>query len=57
MTAHELLKEQMPLVRRVEANLQAYGYKKGDADYNHAFETEIKYYRKFGWTVSKGEGV
>jgi hypothetical protein len=55
MTAPELLKEQMPLVRRIEANLQEYGYEKGAADYDHAFKTEIKYYRKFGWTVSKGE--
>ena len=53
MTAPELLKAQMPLVRQIEANLAAYGYKNSDEDYVKAFNTELAYYRKFGFT---GEG-
>lgn len=51
MTAPELLKAQMPLVRRVLANLSKYGYIIGTPEYDHAYEVEIKYYRKFGWTT------
>ena len=51
MTAPELLKAQMPLVRRVRANLAEYGYTIGTPEYDHAFRVEIDYYRKFGWYV------
>jgi hypothetical protein len=51
MTAPELLKAQMPLVRRIEINLQEYGYEKGSAEWYKAFEVELAYYRKFGWSV------
>ena len=55
MTAPQLLKAEMPLVRHVEAMLMAYGYKRGDAGYDHAFETEIKFCRMFGMTyIVKG---
>mgnify|MGYP003634645373 CR=1 FL=1 len=47
MTAPELLKAQMPLVRQVEANLHGYGYIKGTAEWREAFDTEITYYRQF----------
>ena len=49
MTAPELLQAEMPLVRRVEANLAAYGYVKGTIEWYHAFRVEIFYYRRFGW--------
>lgn len=52
MSAPQLLKAEMPLVRHVEAALLAYGYKKGDAGYDHAFETEIKFCRMFGGTFT-----
>lgn len=55
MTAPELLKAEMPLVRQVEANLQAYGYIKGTPDWHEAFGTEITYYRQFGPFVSGGK--
>jgi hypothetical protein len=53
MTAPELLKEQMPLVRRIEINLAGYGYVKGTAEYDKMFKFELAYYRKFGWEVKK----
>jgi hypothetical protein len=54
MTAPELLKAQMPLVRQCEANLQGYGYTKGTAEWHEAFDVEIAYYRQFGPEI-KGE--
>lgn len=57
MNAPQLLKAEMPLVRHVEAKLLAYGYKKGDADYDHAFETEIRFCRMFGVTYAVQEAA
>lgn len=51
MTAPELLKAEMPLVRIVETNLRRYGYIKGTKEWHDAFVIEISYYRKFGWSV------
>ena len=51
MKAPELLKAEMPLVHRVEENLKSYGYDKADQDYIRAFDIELAYYRKFGWTI------
>jgi hypothetical protein len=53
MTAPELLREQMPLVRRIVADLEANGYTKGTAEYNAMFDDMIKFHRWFGWTVQK----
>lgn len=47
MTAPELLKAQMPLVRQIEANLAAYGYTKGTPEYWKAYGYELSMYRKF----------
>jgi len=54
ISAPELLKAQMPLVRQCEANLQGYGYTKGTAEWHKAFDVEIAYYRQFGPEI-KGE--
>lgn len=51
MTAPELLKAEMPLIRRIRLNLAEMGYKFGDAEYLHLFDVQLSYYRKFGWTV------
>lgn len=53
MKAPELLKQQMPLVRRIEVNLKEYGYEKGTEEYKEAFNIELAYYRKYGWTVKE----
>lgn len=53
MTAPELLKAEMPLVRMIEANLAGYGYSKTDTDYIEHFNYELAYYRQFGWYVPK----
>ena len=51
MTAPELLKAQMPLVRQCEANLRRYGYTRGTPEWYKAFSTELAYYRQFGFTL------
>ena len=51
MTAPELLRAEMPLVRRIVADLTAHGYVKGTAEYNSVFNSTLNYYRKFGWTT------
>lgn len=48
LTAPELLKAEMPLVRLVERNLIGYGYLKGTPEWFQAFGTELAYYRQFG---------
>lgn len=53
MTAPELLKEQMPLVRQIESNLRGYGYTKGTPEWRSAFDTELTYYRRFGFAGSQ----
>lgn len=47
MTAPELLKAEMPLVRQCEANLVGYGYTKGTNEWYKAFNVEIAFYRQF----------
>lgn len=49
MTAPELLKAQMPLVRCIERTLAAYGYVAGTAEYTDHFNHAMNFYRKFGW--------
>lgn len=51
MTAPELLKAEMPLVYRIEANLQNDGYVKGTPEYCKMFLHWMAYYRKFGWST------
>ena len=53
MTAPELLKAQMPLVRQIESNLREYGYTQGAIEWYRAFDTELAYYRQFGFTGSQ----
>ena len=52
MTAVELLRAEMPLVRMIESNLHSYGYSKGTQEWRLAFDVELSYYRKFGWSLS-----
>lgn len=47
-TAPELLAAEMPLVRKIEKELAELGYTKEDADYEHMFNVNISFYRKFG---------
>lgn len=51
MTAPELLKQQMPLVRRIDTDLLALGYVKGSAEYDAMFTDMVKFHRWFGWKV------
>lgn len=53
MTAPELLRKEMPLVRRIVADLEANGYTKGTAEYTAMFDDMIKFHRWFGWTVKE----
>jgi len=45
--APELLRDQMPLVRRVLADLASYGYALGTPEHDIAFGELIRFYR---WT-------
>ena len=47
MTAPELLKRQMPMVREIESILEFYGYTKGTQEWKGMFEYQILFYRKF----------
>jgi len=47
MTAPELLKRELPLVRHLEALVKAYGYTPGTAEFINAFNVEITFYRKY----------
>lgn len=49
MTAPELLKAEMPLVRFIERELVECGYVKGTEAYNETFDDLLSFYRKFGW--------
>jgi hypothetical protein len=53
MTAPELLKQEMPLVRRIDADLAEHGYVKGSAEYYQMFADMVKFHRWFGWAVVK----
>lgn len=56
MTAPELLRQEMPLVQRIEADLAKDGYIKGSAEYNAMFVHAIKFHRRFGWSIqTQGE--
>lgn len=48
MTAPELLKLEMSLVRYIEQQLTSYGYVKGTTEYDIMFKHQINMYRKFG---------
>ena len=47
LTAPELLKAEMPLVRYVERELTQHGVKRTDPDYDKKFEMAIKFHRQF----------
>lgn len=51
MTAPELLALEMPLVRRITADLLALGYVEDSAAYNAMFTDMVKFHRWFGWSV------
>lgn len=55
MTAPELLKREMPLVRRIVADLAAHGYVQGTKEYEAMFTDMVKFHRWFGWSVQQGE--
>lgn len=52
MTAPELLQQEMPLVRRIDADLIGLGYERGSAEYYAMFNDMIKFHRWFGWTIA-----
>jgi hypothetical protein len=52
MSAPELLKAMMPMVRAIENELAHYGYVKGTAEYAEHFDSLLAFYRKFGVTFS-----
>lgn len=54
MTAPELLKAQMPLVRRIEAELASNGYIKGTEEYRKVFDSSLAFYRRFGGALCIG---
>ena len=47
MTAPELLKRQMPMIREIESNLEFYGYTKGTPEWKEMFKYQLAFYRKF----------
>lgn len=53
MTAPDLLKAQMPVVRQVEKNLSSYGYTRKDMNWWKAYNIELGYYHRFGYTPSE----
>jgi hypothetical protein len=53
MTAPELLKQQMPMVREIEANLDRLGYQRGTEEWRQMFDYDIAFYRKFVGEVKK----
>lgn len=55
--APELLKQEMPLVRHIEKELEQYGYMKGTAEYDEKFKHAIAFYRKFGNIDAIKQGV
>lgn len=52
MSAPELLRAEMPLVRMINAELLREGYQEGTEEYREAFKHEILFYRKFGWRAA-----
>lgn len=47
MTAPELLKQQMPMVREIEQNLLRLGYVPGTDEWRQMFDYDIAFYRRF----------
>lgn len=47
MTAPELLKRQMPLIREIEGILEFHGYTKGTPEWSEMFNYQILFYRMF----------
>jgi hypothetical protein len=47
MTAPELLKQQMPLVREIESILDLHGCTKGTPEWLEMFNHQLAFYRKF----------
>ena len=47
MTAPELLRQQMPMVREIEANLERLGYERGTPEWRQMFDYDLAFYRKF----------
>jgi len=47
MTAPELLKRDMPMVREIEQNLERLGYQRGTREWRQMFHHDITFYRKF----------
>lgn len=55
--APELLKQEMPLVRHIEKELEQHGYMKGTAEYDEQFKHAIAFYRQFGNIHAIKQGV
>ena len=55
--APELLKQEMPLVRHIEKELEQYGHMKGTPEYAEKFKHAIAFYRKFGNIDAIKQGV
>ena len=47
MTAAELMKRQMPMIREIESILDFYGYTRGTPEWSEMFNYQILFYRKF----------
>lgn len=47
MTAPELLRQQIPMVREIEANLERLGYVRGTEEWRQMFDYDLAFYRKF----------
>ena len=54
LTAPELLKLEMPLVRQINRELESNGYTKGTREYYSVFNYTLAFYRKFGFINREG---
>ena len=54
LTAPELLKLEMPLVRQINRELESNGYTKGTKEYYSVFNSTLVFYRKFGFINREG---
>ena len=57
LTAPELLKLEMPLVRQINRELESNGYIKGTKEYYSVFNSTHTFYRKFGFINREGQNV
>ena len=57
LTAPELLKLEMPLVRQINRELESNGYTKGTKEYYSVFNYTLAFYRKFGFINREGQNV